>query len=37
MSGNELRKQQVAGFYRDVKLGEPPITENQLDEKKLQF
>ena len=37
MSGNELRKQQVAGFYRDVKLGEPPITENQLDEKKLQL
>ena len=37
MSGNELRKQQVAGFYRDVKLGEPPVTENQLDEKKLQL
>ena len=37
MSGNELRKQQVAGFYRDVKLGEPPISENQLDEKKLQL
>ena len=37
MSGNELRKQQVAGFYRDVKLGEPPVTENQLEEKKLQL
>jgi hypothetical protein len=37
MSGNELRKQQVAGFYRDVKLGDPPVTENQLDEKKLQL
>ena len=37
MSGNELRKQQVAGFYRDVKLGEPPVTENQLEENKLQL
>jgi len=37
MSGNELRKQQVAGFYRDVKLGDPPVTENQVDEKKLQL
>ena len=37
MSGNELRKQQVAGFYKDVKLGEPPVTENQLEEKKLQL
>jgi len=37
MSGNELRKQQVAGFYRDVKLNEPPVTENQLEEKKLQL
>ena len=37
MSGNELRKQQVAGFYRDVKLGEPPVKENQLEEKKLQL
>ena len=37
MSGNELRKQQVAGFYRDVKLGAPPVTENQLEEKKLQL
>ena len=37
MSGNELRKQQVAGFYRDVKLSDPPVTENQVDEKKLQL
>ena len=37
MSGNELRKQQVAGFYRDVKLSDPPVTENQLEEKKLQL
>ena len=37
MSGNELRKQQVAGFYRDVKLGEPPVTENQLQDKKLEL
>ena len=26
ISENELRKQQVAGFYRDVELGEPPVT-----------
>jgi len=37
MSGNELRKQQVAGFYRDVKLGEPPVSENELQEKKLEL
>ena len=37
MSGNELRKQQVAGFYRDVKLSDPPVTENELEEKKLQL
>ena len=24
ISENELRKQQVAGFYRDVELGSPP-------------
>ena len=30
-SKNDLRKQQVSGFYRDIDLGEPPITENELD------
>ena len=37
MSENELRKQQVAGFYRDIDLGQPPITENQLEDKKLEL
>ena len=37
MSGNELRKQQVAGFYRDVKLSDPPVKENQVEEKKLEL
>jgi len=37
ISENELRKQQVAGFYRDIELGTPPITENQLEDKKLQL
>jgi hypothetical protein len=37
MSENELRKQQVSGFYKDIELGEPPVTENQLQDKKLQL
>ena len=37
MSENELRKQQVAGFYRDIELGQPPVTENQLQDKKLEL
>ena len=37
MSENELRKQQVAGFYRDIELGQPPVTENQLQYKKLEL
>ena len=37
MSENELRKQQVAGFYRDIDLGQPPVTENQLEDKKLEL
>ena len=37
ISENELRKQQVAGFYRDVELGSPPVTENQLQDKKLEL
>jgi hypothetical protein len=37
MSGNELRKQQVAGFYKDIELGEPPVVENQLKDKKLEL
>ena len=37
MSENELRKQQVSGFYRDIDLGQPPVTENQLEEKERQL
>ena len=37
MSENELRKQQVGGFYRDIELGNPPVTENQLQDKKLEL
>ena len=37
ISENDLRKQQVAGFYRDIELGEPPVNENQLEDKKLEL
>jgi hypothetical protein len=37
ISENELRKQQVSGFYRDIELGNPPVTENQLEDKKLEL
>ena len=37
MSENELRKQQVSGFYRDIELGQPPVTENQLEAKERQL
>ena len=37
ISENELRKQQVNGFYRDIELGDPPVTENQLEDKKLEL
>ena len=37
MSENELRKQQVSGFYRDIELGQPPVTENQLEEKERKL
>jgi hypothetical protein len=37
MSENDLRKQQVGGFYKDIELGEPPITENQIKEKEREI
>jgi hypothetical protein len=37
MSKNELRKQQVSSFYRDVELGDPPIVQNELSDKKLEL
>ena len=37
ISENELRKQQVSGFYRDIELGDPPVIENQLKETELRL
>ena len=37
MSENEIRKQQVSGFYKDMEIGEPPVTENQVKEKELEL
>jgi hypothetical protein len=31
---NEIRKLQVAGFYRDIDIGEPPRIKNELQERK---
>lgn len=31
---NEIRKLQVAGFYRDVELGDPPRQKNEIQERK---
>jgi len=36
-SKNDLRKQQVSGFYRDIELGEPPITENEITKKEHEL
>ena len=38
MSENEIRKQQVSGFYKDVEIGTPPVTEDPLKatERKLE-
>ena len=37
ISENELRKQQVAGFYRDIELGQPTGREDQIEDKKLEL
>ena len=37
MSENELRKQQVSGFYRDIELGQPPVTSNQVRRKRKKL
>ena len=36
-SQNDLRKQQVNGFYRDMELGEPADTESDLDRKEREL
>jgi len=33
ISQNDLRKQQINGFYRDIDLGEPPLQEDKLKQK----
>jgi hypothetical protein len=37
MSGNDLRKQQVAGFYRDIELGKPYDEETELKKKEREL
>ena len=37
MSENDLRKQQINGFYRDIDLGDPPVQEDQLKEKEREL
>jgi hypothetical protein len=36
-SQNDLRKQQVNGFYRDIELGEPADVESDLDKKEREL
>ena len=37
MSENEIRKQQVSGFYKDVEVGNPPVTSNELKDTELKL
>jgi len=37
MSQNDLRKQQINGFYKDIDLGEPPVQQDQLKQKELEL
>ncbi len=37
ISENDLRKQQVAGFYRDVELGKPIAGESDIDKKEREL
>ena len=37
VSKNELRKQQVAGFYRDIELGTPSNVENDVEKKEREL
>ena len=37
MSENDLRKQQINGFYKDIDLGEPPVQEDALKEKEREL
>ena len=37
ISENDLRKQQVNGFYKDVELGEPPLKEDEIKSKQREL
>ena len=37
ISQNDLRKQQINGFYKDIDLGEPPVQEDQLKQKEKEL
>jgi len=37
ISENDLRKQQVNGFYKDVELGEPSLKENEIKSKQREL
>ena len=37
VSKNDLRKQQVAGFYRDIELGTPGYQENEVEKKEREL
>ena len=37
VSKNDLRKQQVAGFYRDIELGTPGYEENDVEKKEREL
>ncbi len=37
VSKNELRKQQVSGFYRDIELGTPGYQENEVEKKEREL
>jgi hypothetical protein len=37
ISQNDLRKQQINGFYKDIDLGEPPLQQDQLKQKELEL
>src|SRR6056300_1421606 len=37
ISENELRKQQVAGFYRDIDIGKPSDQESEIDKKEREL
>jgi len=37
VSQNDLRKQQINGFYKDIDLGEPPLQQSELKQKELEL